>query len=152
MSTSVYGEVTTRCQDLLGEDDRLRNVQILPFWPGDEMEDEAIWWYELESVELNVPVLTPDPKFLDDIVDVPFIFRTATGADPDDAWQRICEMLEAGKDVFRNASALGDVTVGTGHVVSAEIVGQQGPTCVNTKDGAVGFAQLTLRVHTRLSE
>lgn len=120
-------------------------VTVAQGWPGDEIDGELIWVGDL-SGDTSIPVSKAGRMIRDDFFDVPINFRVNGRADVNATGRRLTEMLSAAEDYLADHVDLSDLD----GVVSAEITGRQ-MGVRETTDGPVGFGQITVQVHSRLT-
>lgn len=140
----VGASVLKRIITLLRATGELVDVQIETGWPGDGMRAESIYPGPIEA-DVEVPNSRSGTRDRDELLDIPLEVRVASKNTNDDTLDRLGEIIAAIDETIAQADTLDDHP----KVVSAEltyisfIVG-------NSKEGYVGFADLTISVHTRV--
>lgn len=143
-TTNVRWAVIQHLLGALRAADGMVGVQVSAGWPGEDVKPDTIW---IDSVEgqVQIPVMQGGRKQRDDKFDIPFEFRVVDRKDLDATMQRLTVLVAALEDILADDPGLADED----GVIDAEITDER-LTCAQTRDGALGFAQVTVSVHSRL--
>lgn len=123
----------------------LVDVQIEPGWPGDKQKSESVWVNDLDG-ELNIPLANAGRKSRDDKFRIPFEVRVANRGDLDSTADRTEQIVNAIDDALADDPTLEDFD----GLVSA-VIDTNRSTVGITPDGALGYGEVVVSVHLRLS-
>jgi hypothetical protein len=134
-----------RVVELLRERPGLEGVQIEPGFPGDTLEDQAVWIDELDG-DIEVPVSKGVDGIVarDDNFTVPFEVRVVGLADLDDTMTRLSEIVAEIELCAATDSQLGQLD----GVVTARVTGERFTAAQIKGVGYVGFAEVVITVLT----
>jgi hypothetical protein len=120
-------------------------VKVETGYPGDQVKGELIWLGDMEG-EQSIPVSKAGRTHRDDIFDLEVNVRVKGRSTLSTTGERLQQMMAAVEDYIAERSGLEAVD----GVVSAEITSRR-MGARNTPDGLVGFGQITVQVHSRLT-
>lgn len=144
-TTSIRWAVLDQLVTTITADARADGVTVSAWWPGDKLDTaEMIWADEIDG-DVSIPVLTPDRKVRDDQFEIRFEVRVIGKASVSDTMDRLDELVAIFEDTLADDTTLGDFD----GIVSAEVSAER-QTCAMLPEGPVGFAEVTVAVHSRL--
>lgn len=143
-SRTIRWAVCERVLEILDASSDLEGVQVEAGFPGDRLEDEAIWFDETDG-QINIPVSkgADNVAARDDKFDVTIEFRVAGKASQREARARLDEIIGAFELGIARDTQIGQLDgvvvagVTEGRETSGEFPG----------GGAVAFGERTLSVH-----
>lgn len=145
-TTSVRWTVTKALIDDIRAAPALVGVAVEPGWPGDRnIRPEMVWVADLDG-DVSIPLMNAGRTNRDDRFTIPLEVRVGNQNNLDATMARLTEMVAAVEDVLAESSTLGDED----GVVSIEISSER-MTCASTPEGHVGFAEVVVSVHSRLT-
>jgi hypothetical protein len=121
-------------------------VSVTGTWPGAEMKHEAIWVESLEG-ELSNPVMVAGRRQRDDLFDITFAIRIADKPTETACLVRTEEIVGAVEEVVACAAAELETLEGLIEVAAPDV----SYFGAETKAGFVGFGEVIVPVHVRLT-
>jgi hypothetical protein len=143
-TTNIRWGLAHHLLDLLRDSPTMAGVLISAGWPGERAQPETIWLDGLDG-QLAIPVMTPGRKERDDHFDIPIEIRVINTASLDEAMTRLTTLIATVEDVLAEDPSI-DGYDGT---IDAEITSER-QTCIATREGNVGFAEIIVSAHARL--
>lgn len=143
-TTNIRWGIASHLLAMLRNSSDLAGVGIHPGWPGDRATSEIMWIMGFDGT-VEIPVLTGGRKQRDDIFTIPLEIRTTRGNSLDAVFERLTDLIAAVENILADDPSLG----GLDGLMSAEITDER-MTCGLTDHGHIGFAEITISVHTRL--
>lgn len=123
----------------------LTGVQITTGFPGDRNVTAEAIWIDLIDGQLEIPVMTGGRKEYDDTFDIPIEVRIAGQIDGDYVRGRLEDVAGTVLTILQNDTQLSNLD----GIVSATVTRIRSD--VNgTPDGYIGFAEVTVEVHSRI--
>lgn len=145
-TTSIRWEcVTDIITSLAGMPMIAGQTTVHPGWPGDEETGEIVWISDLDG-EVSTPVSKAGRRYRDDQFDIPIQVRVFGRRDLDDTGARLTEIVSAVEDFLADDATIGDLD----GVVDAEITSIRS-TLRELPEGPIGFAEVVVSVHARLT-
>lgn len=142
-STTLRWTVTKTAITLLRA--QLPGVLVQPGWPGQEnLLPDSIWVASLDG-PVNIPVFQGGRKQRDDNFDIPFEVRVVNQTTLDATMTHLAALVSKIEDIFANDPTIGNLD----GVVAAQITDEK-HSAGWTPDGVIGFAEITVSVHSRL--
>lgn len=131
---------------LLRDQPLLAGVQVEPGWPGDQLAAEAIWVDGMDG-QLTLPVMMAGRKIVDDKFLLTIVFHVTNRTDLYDTQNRLSEMVSAALNVIQNDPGLDNFD----GVLDSDPPTIRGPVAALSPEGHVGYADLTVNVHSRIN-
>lgn len=145
-TTSIDWTVAKAIVDTLRADTTLRGVSVEPGWPGDQGVVEQMIWLDDTESDTSIPVMTGTRMARDDLFDLSWQIRVAGRPTLDATRTRMAELVAAVENVLADSPTLSDLD----GVVSAEITRRRS-VAARTPSGILGFAEVIVQVHSRLT-
>lgn len=146
-ATSIRWPVARYLLDLARSHGGLDGVQIDDGWPGDKARAPEMMWVEGIDSDVSIPVMTGGRTHRDDQFEITLSIRVVGRRDRASTVDRIDEIAAAIEDIVADSSTLQDFD----GVVSAEVTRERSTAGDTPSDGPVGFGQVVVFVHTRLT-
>lgn len=147
MATAVNRwEVVKRLVEMIANHADIGVAKAWPVWPGDRFETDEMFVADEIVGESSVPSMKAGRHYRDDEFTVTFKVKVASSKSSfDDTMARLFALVSIVDDVVAESSTLEDLDGVVSAVVSAN---RQWP--VSTPEGALGFAEVSVSVHSRL--
>lgn len=141
----VRWDVTNALVTAMRASSTLAGVSVYTGFPGDRNVFAESIWIDVIDGDLEIPVMTGGRKEYDDIFTVPVEITIRGQIDGDYVRQRIETLASAVLSILQDDPTL----AGLDGVVSATV--ERVRSDVNgTPDGYIGFAEVTVSVHSRI--
>lgn len=126
----------------------LRGVDVHAGWPGDRNVTPLMVWIGFDiNGNPNIPVATAGRKQYDDEFSFPLEMRVAGTANLYDAAEKVDAVMADVLRVLATDPTLGNLP----SLVTATVSEMRGPYAENTPDGPMGWAEVTITAHLRIT-
>jgi hypothetical protein len=142
--TTIRWEAATRTVELVAA--RIPTVQVEPVFPGDRQEDRCVWLGLIEG-SVSVPTAKAGRRHRDDKFEIPLYVRVAGVDDVNQTAADVAEIMAVIEDTLAESPKLGELA----GVIASEIVSERGPHIEQGKFGVIGWADVIVAVHARLT-
>lgn len=137
----VVGALMVKFREALGE------MQVLPGWPGETIEDKTVWISEIAATSREVPGFVGETRVLmDETYDVKFRVEVHDEVDADDTQAALALIIGKLDSAVREDPRIGE----TPGLIECLFTTPFEWTVGYAPDGCHGYAQLNLEVRTRL--
>lgn len=143
--TTIRWACVTEIVSGLGGMPMMSGAQVDPGWPGDEAKPELVWVSDLDG-EVTIPVSKAGRMYRDDQFQIPLQVRVFGKRTTTLTGDRLHEIVSAIEDYFADDCTIGDFD----GVVSAEVSSVRS-TITTLPEGPIGFAEVVVSVHARLT-
>lgn len=144
-TTNIRWAAVLKVVTLLRASAALTGVQVSPGWPGESIKAEAIWCDNIRG-DMEIALLGAGRKQRDDTFRIPLEIKVSGKVDLDAVALRLGQLIAAVEDVLAD-----DPTLGALDGIQWAEIGEVQSICGRTPDGPVGFAEVVLEVHSRLT-